>query len=197
MDTPNRHNGGPLSDEDARKLWDHVRALEVLEEQVAEVRLDISTRKSLAKADGFDTNIVAAIIKRRKLGEGETRLVDSMVRLYEEAIVEQGALPLEERKRQAPVRKSVEDIAEELHQQPAPPNPRLEGQEEQLYERACNIVIETGKASTSYLQRQLEIGYNSAAKLVERMEREGKVSAPDNVGKREVLDFATVNKDPF
>jgi S-DNA-T family DNA segregation ATPase FtsK/SpoIIIE len=42
-------------------------------------------------------------------------------------------------------------------------------------------------ASTSYLQRQLRVGYNNAARLIERMEKEGVVSAPDHVGRREVL----------
>jgi DNA segregation ATPase FtsK/SpoIIIE-like protein len=195
VDSPNRHNGGPLSDDDGRKLWDHIRALEVLDEQAAEVRLDIKTRKELAKADGFDNNIIAAIIKRRKVGAGETKQADNLVQLYEEAIQEQGALPLEESKRAAPVRQSVEEIAEKLHQQDAPPNPRLEGKEQELYDRACSIVLSSNKASVSFLQRQLEVGYNTAARLIERMEKEGKVSAPDPEGRREVL--STVNKDPF
>ena len=59
--------------------------------------------------------------------------------------------------------------------------------EEQLYRRALQIVAESQKASTSYVQRQLRVGYNSAARLIERMEQEGKVSPPDHVGRRDVL----------
>ncbi len=59
--------------------------------------------------------------------------------------------------------------------------------EDQLYRRACQVVAESQKASTSYIQRQLRIGYNSAARLIERMEQDGKVSRPDHVGRREVL----------
>ncbi|MBU5822874.1 DNA translocase FtsK, partial [Acinetobacter baumannii] len=59
--------------------------------------------------------------------------------------------------------------------------------EEQLYRRAVQIVAESQKASTSYVQRQLRVGYNSAARLIERMEQEGKVSPPDHVGRRDVL----------
>ncbi|WP_066798202.1 FtsK/SpoIIIE family DNA translocase [Sphingomonas soli] len=59
--------------------------------------------------------------------------------------------------------------------------------EEQLYRRAVQLVAESQKASTSWLQRQLRVGYNSAARLIERMEREGLVSRPDHVGRREVL----------
>jgi S-DNA-T family DNA segregation ATPase FtsK/SpoIIIE len=59
--------------------------------------------------------------------------------------------------------------------------------ESELYRRAIQIVAESQKASTSYLQRQLRVGYNSAARLIERMEKDGLVSAADHVGRREVL----------
>ena len=59
--------------------------------------------------------------------------------------------------------------------------------ETQMYRKAVQVVAESQKASTSYLQRQLRIGYNNAARLIERMEKEGKVSQPDHVGRREVL----------
>jgi S-DNA-T family DNA segregation ATPase FtsK/SpoIIIE len=62
-----------------------------------------------------------------------------------------------------------------------------EDAETQLYRKAIQIVAESQKASTSYLQRQLRVGYNSAARLIERMEKDGKVGAPDHVGRREVL----------
>ena len=57
----------------------------------------------------------------------------------------------------------------------------------QLYRKALQVVAESQKASTSYVQRHLRVGYNNAARLIERMEKEGKVSAPDHVGRREVL----------
>jgi S-DNA-T family DNA segregation ATPase FtsK/SpoIIIE len=59
--------------------------------------------------------------------------------------------------------------------------------DEQLYRKAVQTVAESQKASTSYVQRQLRIGYNSAARLIERMEKEGLVGRPDHVGRREVL----------
>ncbi len=59
--------------------------------------------------------------------------------------------------------------------------------EEDLYDRAVAIVIRDGKVSTSYIQRRLSIGYNRAADLIERMEREGLISAANSVGKREIL----------
>ncbi|HEX4695377.1 DNA translocase FtsK [Sphingomonas sp.] len=59
--------------------------------------------------------------------------------------------------------------------------------EDQQYRGAIQLVCESQKASTSWLQRQMRIGYNSAARLIERMEKDGIVSRPDHVGRREVL----------
>jgi len=56
-----------------------------------------------------------------------------------------------------------------------------------LFRKACQLVFENQKASTSWLQRQLRVGYNSAARLIERMEEEGLVGPPNHVGRREVL----------
>jgi S-DNA-T family DNA segregation ATPase FtsK/SpoIIIE len=56
-----------------------------------------------------------------------------------------------------------------------------------LYDQAVAIVAREGKASTSFIQRHLKIGYNRAATLIERMEAEGVVSQANHVGKREVL----------
>jgi S-DNA-T family DNA segregation ATPase FtsK/SpoIIIE len=56
-----------------------------------------------------------------------------------------------------------------------------------LYDQAVSLVAREGKASTSFIQRHLQIGYNRAAKLIEQMEKEGVVSSANHVGKREVL----------
>jgi S-DNA-T family DNA segregation ATPase FtsK/SpoIIIE len=56
-----------------------------------------------------------------------------------------------------------------------------------LYQQAVQIVTRDRKASTSYIQRRLQIGYNRAASLIERMEREGVVGQPNHAGKREIL----------
>jgi S-DNA-T family DNA segregation ATPase FtsK/SpoIIIE len=59
--------------------------------------------------------------------------------------------------------------------------------EDAMYRKACQIVFESQKASTSWIQRQLRIGYNSAARLIDRMEEDGFISAPNHIGRREVL----------
>ncbi len=62
-----------------------------------------------------------------------------------------------------------------------------EGESDQLYDQAIALVARERKCSTSFIQRYLQIGYNRAARIVERMEREGVVTAANHVGKREVL----------
>jgi S-DNA-T family DNA segregation ATPase FtsK/SpoIIIE len=56
-----------------------------------------------------------------------------------------------------------------------------------LYSQAVEVVTRDRKASTSYIQRRLQIGYNRAASLIERMEQEGVVGRPNHAGKREIL----------
>jgi S-DNA-T family DNA segregation ATPase FtsK/SpoIIIE len=56
-----------------------------------------------------------------------------------------------------------------------------------LFSQAVAIVKRDRKASTSYIQRRLQIGYNKAASLMERMEQEGIVGQPNHAGKREIL----------
>ncbi len=101
--------------------------------------------------------------------------------------------------------KEVEDVVAFLREQgePAYVEEVTEGQDEEgpsfsgisgasdgekgLFDQAVDIVAREGKASTSFIQRHLSIGYNRAAKLIEQMEKEGIVSAANHVGKREVL----------
>ena len=59
--------------------------------------------------------------------------------------------------------------------------------EKNLFDQAVDVVTREGKASTSFIQRHLQIGYNRAAKLIEQMEKEGIVSPANHVGKREIL----------
>ncbi len=62
-----------------------------------------------------------------------------------------------------------------------------EGDEDELFNQAVEIIKAEGKASTSFLQRKLQIGYNRAARIIDMMEEKGIVSKANHVGKREVL----------
>lgn len=61
------------------------------------------------------------------------------------------------------------------------------GESDSLYDQAVAIVTRDGRASTSYVQRRLQIGYNRAARLIEQMEEQGVISPPNHAGKREIL----------
>ena len=67
--------------------------------------------------------------------------------------------------------------------------------EKGLFDQAVAIVARDGKVSTSYIQRQLRIGYNRAADLIDQMEREGIITAPGASGRREILVRRTGDED--
>jgi len=97
--------------------------------------------------------------------------------------------------------REVEDVVAHLKGQGAPDyleqitvedeeadqNSNLGNSGDDLYDKAVNIVLNDRKASTSYIQRRLSIGYNRAATLIERLENEGVISPANHAGKREVL----------
>ena len=62
-----------------------------------------------------------------------------------------------------------------------------QGDRDELYQSALEIIKSEGKASTSFLQRKLQIGYNRAARIIDMMEADGVVSKANHVGKRDVL----------
>ncbi len=62
-----------------------------------------------------------------------------------------------------------------------------QGEKDELYQQAVEIIRSEGKASTSFLQRKLQIGYNRAARIIDMMEADGIVSKANHVGKRDVL----------
>ena len=66
-------------------------------------------------------------------------------------------------------------------------NMKNQEDKDELYQSALEIIRSEGKASTSYLQRKLQIGYNRAARIIDMMESEGIVSKANHVGKRDVL----------
>jgi S-DNA-T family DNA segregation ATPase FtsK/SpoIIIE len=84
----------------------------------------------------------------------------------------------------------IESVTEEDEDAPSFPGmPAPEGKStgDDLYDRAVALVCREGKASTSFVQRHLQIGYNRAARIIEQMEKEGVISKANHVGKREVL----------
>nr|WP_231727255.1 DNA translocase FtsK [Kordiimonas lipolytica] len=83
----------------------------------------------------------------------------------------------------------VTEEPEEGFDSPFIPGPSGSGDDanNSLYDQAVAIVVRDQRASTSYVQRRLKIGYNKAASLIEEMEEQGVISAPNHKGQREVL----------
>ncbi|WP_255936263.1 DNA translocase FtsK [Kordiimonas sp. SCSIO 12610] len=82
---------------------------------------------------------------------------------------------------------SVTEEPEEGFDSPFIPGPSGDDKEASLYDKAVDIVLRDRRASTSYIQRRLKIGYNKAATLIEEMEEQGVISAPNHKGQREIL----------
>mgnify|MGYP001231214559 FL=1 len=69
----------------------------------------------------------------------------------------------------------------------------LSDADEELIMKSINLIKSTNKASTSFLQRNFQIGYNKAARIMEALEQRGVVSTPNHTGKREILINSDVN----
>ena len=81
----------------------------------------------------------------------------------------------------------TEDPEEGAFGEPGGPPGEAGGSGDDLYDQAVAVVLRDKKVSTSYVQRRLQVGYNKAASLIERMEKEGLISAANAIGKREIL----------
>ncbi len=92
----------------------------------------------------------------------------------------------------------VDDVTEPVEKDDESPLSGVSGAsegEKGLFDQAVDLVAREGKATTSFIQRHLNIGYNRAAKLIEQMEKEGMVGPANHVGKREILLRRTNHDD--
>jgi S-DNA-T family DNA segregation ATPase FtsK/SpoIIIE len=81
----------------------------------------------------------------------------------------------------------LEEVTEDVTVESSSQNRSSSSSGDELYDEAVALIAREGKASTSFIQRHLQIGYNRAARIIERMENEGVVSKANRVGRREVL----------
>jgi uncharacterized protein (UPF0335 family) len=156
-----------LSNSAGLRIKSIIERVERLDAEKDAILADIKEVYAEAKGEGFDTKILRKVVRLRKMDAGKRQEEEALLDLYLSALAGTGV--------------SMETAIQVVQS--------LGGgvDEEALYRQVVEVVVKDRKASTSYVQRKLQLGYNRAAALFERMEREGVVSRADHVGKREVL----------
>jgi uncharacterized protein (UPF0335 family) len=153
-----------------------VERVERIDGEIKDLQADKKDVMAEAKSRGFDGPAFREILRIRKMKPETRRQHEAIVDTYKAMLGMLDGTPLG--------RWAIEKLSK-LHSDQGKEDDRP-GLDE-LYATAVELVVRTRKASTSWLQRQLQIGFNAAAALIERMEREGVVSHPDQAGRREVL----------
>ena len=160
-----------------------IERAERLEEEKKGLADDIKDVMAEAKSRGYDIKAIRKILGIRKKKREEYQEEEAILETYLHALgMDFGSTPLGSAMQATPLEEAIEAVKQDVREQF---NGAVE--DEDLYDRAVKLVRSEGKASTSWLQRQLRLGYNSAARLIERMERERIVSKPDATGKRAVM----------
>jgi uncharacterized protein (UPF0335 family) len=185
-----------------------IERVERLEEEKKALAEDIRDVYAEAKSMGYDVKTMRACVKLRKMEKHVRDEAEMLLDTYKAALgmdyssTPLGAATIERATKTADVVKLAADIHSAggrmvggalvipMDGLKDAAEARESDAGDDLYPKAVVLVADNCKASTSWLQRQLRIGYNQAARLVERMEREGLVSKPNNVGARTVLPEA-------
>lgn len=175
----------------AEQLRLFIERIERLEEEKRALADDIKDVYAEAKSTGFDAKTMRTIVRLRKMEKHHRDEADALLETYRNALgMGFGTTPLGSVMER--FERETQDTAVTLSvagSEPVPINQKARelAVEGDGYPEAVALVRDNNKASTSWLQRHLRIGYNAAACLIERMEREGIVTKPDHVGRREVL----------
>mgnify|MGYP003440774438 CR=1 FL=1 len=184
---------------DALRLF--VERIERLEEEKKGIAGDIKDVYGEAKSSGYDVKTLRAIVRLRKMEIHVRQEAEALLETYKAALGMDDLFSGHDG-RAARDDAAAGNWATNLADLDAkgigvsiavgskaavPLNDAARAEDAEFYARAMTLVVEAQKATASWLQRQLRIGYNSAARLIERMEADSIVSAPDHVGKRRVL----------
>jgi uncharacterized protein (UPF0335 family) len=165
----------------AEQLRLFIERIERLEEEKKGISDDIKDVYLEAKSNGYDVKTMRAIVRLRKLETHVRQESEILLETYKNALGIDSYEPA-----RAPGMFEGHD-GRPVPDEPAPPPSASDAE---LFATALNLIVEHDKASTSWLQRQLRIGYNQAARIIEHLEKKGVVTAPDHLGKRMVTDEA-------
>lgn len=164
-----------------------IERVERLEEEKGGITADIKDVYLEAKAVGYDARVMRQIVRLRKMRPDDRQEMEAILDLYKCALGlggEYARKPADQAAEPTPLELAIAHAGSSDEKPTAPSAP------DDLYDRAVRIVSETGKPSASFLQRNLRTGYNTASRLIERMETAGLISAPDHLGRRTVLSAA-------
>ena len=162
----------------ADRLRIGIERIERLEEEKKGVGDDIKDVYLEMKSEGYDTKIIRQIIRLRKMEPHDRREMQEVLETYLAALGMTDAPP-------SPPPTMFD--GHDGRPDPTTPAPAPGSSTAELFQTAMNLVVDHQKASPSWLQRQLRIGYNAASRLVEQLEEHGVVGPPDHVGRRDVL----------
>lgn len=186
-----------ISGQAQTRLRTLIERIERLEEDKAAILADVKEVYAEAKGEGFNVKILRRVVSLRKIDKVKRDEEETILDLYLTAIGDRLPmdLPIQHKPRSEKITQpspplQAEGVAGEVASK-AEGRVETEGApSDPLYDDAVSFVRLERKASTSFIQRKLQIGYNRAAALMERMEAEEIVSPANYVGKREILDTA-------
>jgi len=169
-----------------------VERLERLEQEKAEVAAQIKEVLAEAKGNGLSPTMLRKAVRLRKIDRAKRQEDEAILDLYMSAL---GELPLFERAKPSAPERSTEVVATPDQLAVAERMVRGVPQDQALYDQAVALVRRDGKASVSYIQRCLQIGFNRASSLIERMEAEGIVGRSNSAGYRDILADAPASPE--
>lgn len=185
-----------------------IERIERLEDEKKGISDDIKDVYAESKSNGFDTKTIRAIVRLRKMEKHHREEAEMLLETYKHALGMDSSYDATPLGAAAASRSAggtdVVKLAAEIHAaggrmvgdtlaipmaglKDAAEEREAGAADEGRYQTAIALVVQHKNASSSWLQRQMGLGYNASARLVERMEKEGIVSRPDHVGRREVL----------
>ena len=155
------------------------------------IKANFPTRISFQVTSKIDSRtILGEQGAEQLLGKGDMLYMSSankMVRIHAPFVSENEIEKINNHLRSQEQPEYVDEILSFVDEKEMGENFLQSEEKDELYNKALEIIKTEGKASTSFLQRKLQIGYNRAARIIDMMEANGEVSKPNHVGKREVL----------